>query len=86
MVEIPTVFRSSCGIRNRGAKKTGGTKLCVLRWLEFIRFEPFGPTALEPLTFSATRPASQVAVLAISLEPKGSLVTPRKPVIYLGRF
>jgi len=38
------------------------------------------------LPFSAAQPVNQVAALAISLEPKGGSVTPRGPVIYLGKL
>jgi anti-sigma-K factor RskA len=44
------------------------------------------PAASEWLPFSATQPVNQVAALAISVEPKGGSVTPRGPVIYLGRL
>ena len=44
------------------------------------------PSASECLTFSATQPVKQVAAFAISLEPKGGSVTPRGPVIYLGKL
>ena len=43
-------------------------------------------SASEFVTFSATQPVRQVAALAISLEPKGGSVTPRGPVIYLGKL
>jgi anti-sigma-K factor RskA len=44
------------------------------------------PAASESMPFSATQPVSQVAALAISVEPKGGSVTPRGPVIYLGKL
>ena len=44
------------------------------------------PPGSESLPFSATQPVRQVAALAISLEPKGGSVTPRGPVIYLGKL
>ncbi|MGB8463773.1 MAG: anti-sigma factor, partial [Terrimicrobiaceae bacterium] len=44
------------------------------------------PPASQCLSFSATQPVTQVAALAISLEPKGGSITPRGPVIYLGKF
>jgi anti-sigma-K factor RskA len=44
------------------------------------------PPASQCLNFSATEPVTQVAALAISLEPKGGSITPRGPVIYLGKF
>ena len=44
------------------------------------------PAASQCLSFSATQPVTQVAALAISLEPKGGSITPRGPVIYLGKF
>jgi anti-sigma-K factor RskA len=44
------------------------------------------PAASEGMPFSAAQPVSQVAALAISVEPKGGSVTPRGPVIYLGKL
>lgn len=44
------------------------------------------PPASDCLTFSAPPPVSQVAALAISVEPKGGSVTPRGPIIYLGKL
>jgi anti-sigma-K factor RskA len=44
------------------------------------------PAASDGLAFSAAQPVSQVAALAISVEPKGGSVTPRGPVIYLGKL
>jgi anti-sigma-K factor RskA len=44
------------------------------------------PAASECLNFSATQPVTQIAALAISLEPKGGSLTPRGPVIYLGKL
>jgi anti-sigma-K factor RskA len=44
------------------------------------------PAASQCLSFSATQPVTQVAALAISLEPKGGSIAPRGPVIYLGKF
>jgi anti-sigma-K factor RskA len=36
--------------------------------------------------FSARQPLDRIAALAISLEPKGGSVTPKGPVIYLGKL
>jgi anti-sigma-K factor RskA len=44
------------------------------------------PAATDSLTFSAGQPVTQIAALAISVEPKGGSVTPRGPVIYLGKL
>ena len=44
------------------------------------------PASSECLPFSAKQPVNQVAALAISVEPKGGSVTPRGPVIYLGKL
>jgi anti-sigma-K factor RskA len=44
------------------------------------------PPSSDCLAFSATQPITQVAALAISVEPKGGSVTPRGPVIYLGKL
>jgi anti-sigma-K factor RskA len=44
------------------------------------------PAISECLTFSAAQRVNRVAALAISLEPKGGSVTPRGPVIYLGKL
>jgi anti-sigma-K factor RskA len=44
------------------------------------------PASSESLPFSARQPVNQVAALAISVEPKGGSVTPRGPVIYLGKL
>ena len=40
---------------------------------------------IQPVMFAA-QPVNQVAALAISVEPKGGSVTPRGPVIYLGKL
>jgi anti-sigma-K factor RskA len=44
------------------------------------------PALSNCLSFSAAQRINQVAALAISLEPKGGSVTPRGPVIYLGKL
>ena len=44
------------------------------------------PPSSQEMTFRAAQPIGQVAALAISVEPKGGSVTPRGPVIYLGKL
>jgi anti-sigma-K factor RskA len=44
------------------------------------------PAVSDNMMFTATRPVTQVAALAISIEPKGGSPSPQGPVIYLGKF
>ena len=44
------------------------------------------PPDTDSLTFSTAQPVTQIAAFAISVEPKGGSVTPRGPVIYLGKL
>ena len=44
------------------------------------------PAFSDCLTFAPTQPVTQVAALAISLEPKGGSTAPRGPVIFLGKL
>jgi anti-sigma-K factor RskA len=44
------------------------------------------PAVSDNMMFTASRPVTQVAALAISIEPKGGSPSPQGPVIYLGKF
>jgi anti-sigma-K factor RskA len=44
------------------------------------------PHGADCLNFSATQPVKRIAALAVSLEPKGGSLTPRGPVLYLGKL
>ena len=44
------------------------------------------PAVSDNKMFTASRPVTQVAALAISIEPKGGSPAPQGPVIYLGKF
>jgi anti-sigma-K factor RskA len=44
------------------------------------------PAVSDNMIFTAARPVTQVAALAISIEPKGGSPSPQGPVIYLGKF
>ena len=44
------------------------------------------PAVSDNMMFTAARPVTQIAALAISIEPKGGSPAPQGPVIYLGKF